>query len=275
MQSDLLDQNGAGQVSAKGKPGSLAVQGRVLWALLLREILTRYGRKNIGFLWMILEPMLFTLVITAIWTATRSIHGSDLPIVAFAVTGYSSMMMWRNMPGRCMGALTNNKPLLFHRQVRPLDVYFARTFLEFLGSTVAFVLLMAAFWAADLMLLPEDPVQVLGGWLMLGWFGMSLALLLGAISEQSELVEKFWSPLSYLLFPFSGAAFIADTVPERAREIMLYLPMLNCVEFIREGYFGSKMKAHYDLEYVAVFNLCLTFAALLLVRRLDVDADFE
>ena len=125
------------------------------------------------------------------------------------------------------------------------------------------------------MKLPEDALQVLSGWLMLAWFGMSLALLLGAISERSELVEKLWSPMSYLLFPFSGAAFIADSLPERARELMLYLPMLNCVEFIREGYFGSIMKAHYDMAYVAIFNLCLTFVALVLVRGLNVEADYE
>ncbi|WP_295492033.1 ABC transporter permease [Sphingorhabdus sp. EL138] len=254
---------------------SINVQVRVIYALLVRELLTRYGRNNVGFVWLILEPMLFTLTITAIWTATQSIHGSDLPIVAFAVTGYSAMMMWRNMPGRCIGALTSNKPLLFHRQVRPLDVYVARNFLEFIGSSVAFIFLITAFWSVDWMKLPEDALQVLGGWLMLAWFGMGLALLLGAISERSELVEKLWSPMSYLLFPFSGAAFIADSLPERVREVLLYLPMLNCVEFIREGYFGSMMKAHYDMAYVAIFNLCLTFVALVLVRGLNVEADYE
>jgi hypothetical protein len=43
--------------------------------------------------------------VTALWTATKSVHGSDLPIVAFALTGYSSVLLWRNMPGRCIGAL--------------------------------------------------------------------------------------------------------------------------------------------------------------------------
>ncbi|MFN5779339.1 MAG: capsule polysaccharide export ABC transporter permease, partial [Novosphingobium sp.] len=36
------------------------VQRRVIGALLLREMLTRYGRNNIGFLWLFVEPMLFT-----------------------------------------------------------------------------------------------------------------------------------------------------------------------------------------------------------------------
>jgi ABC-type polysaccharide/polyol phosphate export permease len=254
---------------------SLTLQRRVIHALLIREMLTRYGRSNIGFLWMIIEPMLFTLAITAIWTATRDLHGSSLPIVAFAVTGYSAMMMWRNMPGRCIGALTQNKSLLFHRPVRPIDVYIARVALEFMGSTAALLVLVAAFWSIDWMTLPEDVLKVIAGWAMLGWFGLGLALLMGALSERFDLVEKLWSPMSYLLFPFSGAAFIADTLPEGAREVLLFLPMLNCVEFIRDGYFGSSFTAHYDMGYTAVFNLCLSLLALSQVLGVNVDTDFE
>lgn len=254
---------------------SIRVQWRVIHALFIREILTRYGRNNIGFLWMVVEPMLFTLAVTAIWTATRKIHGSDLPIVEFAITGYSAMMMWRNMPGRCIGAIRSNKSLLFHRQVRPLDVYVSRIVLEFAGSTVAFCLLIIAFWAANWAKLPEDPLQVLGGWLMLGWFGLGLAILLGALSERFDIVEKLWSPFSYLLFPFSGAAFIADSLPEGIRNVLLYLPMLNCTEFLREGYFGSQIRAHYDMGYVAVFNMILMMVGLSRVRSMTIDTDYS
>lgn len=276
-----MPSNASGQSHSSGQAGaaplrkSLAVQGRVLHALLIREMLTRYGRNNLGFLWLFLEPMLFTLAVTALWTATRTIHGSDLPIVAFAITGYASMLMWRNMPGRCINAIKGNKALMFHRQVRPLDVYLSRILLEFGGSSASFVLLVMAFWAFDAVALPEDALQVLAGWITLGWFGAGLAMVLGSLSEKSDLVDKLWPPFSYLLFPFSGAAFIVDTLPEKAREILLYLPMLNCVEFIREGYFGTKMRAHYDMEYVIVFNLMLTLVALAMVRMQTVEADYE
>ena len=82
-----------------------STQWRVLSALVMRELLTRYGRNNIGFLWLFLEPMLFTLAITIFWAATRSIHGSAIPITAFALTGYSSVLLWRNMVGRCINAI--------------------------------------------------------------------------------------------------------------------------------------------------------------------------
>ena len=60
----------------------------------------------------VVEPMLFTLGVTTMWTLTKSIHGSSLPIVAFALTGYSAVLLWRNMPARCIGAIRRKLPAL-------------------------------------------------------------------------------------------------------------------------------------------------------------------
>lgn len=247
---------------------SWQIQRRVIWALFLREILTRYGRHNIGFLWLFVEPMLFTLGVTALWTATKSVHGSNLPIVAFALTGYSSVLLWRNMPARTIGAITPNLSLLYHRNVRPIDIYLSRLLLEAAGATVSFTTLGLLFRALGMIELPENVLQVIAGWLMLAWFGFSLALLLGALSEKSEIVEKLWHPASYLLFPLSGAAFMVDVLPPEGREVVLFLPMVHGVEFLREGFFGSAFVAHYDLGYMALVNLALTFFGLLQERSL-------
>src|SRR3984885_2177913 len=97
---------------------SLRIQRRVIHALLMREIITRFGRKNLGVLWLAVEPMLFTLGVTTLWTTAGLHEGSPIPIVAFAVTGYSSVLMWRNSASRSSSAVEQNKPLLFHCNVQ-------------------------------------------------------------------------------------------------------------------------------------------------------------
>lgn len=247
----------------------LRVNTRVVGALLIREMLTRYGRHNIGFLWLFVEPMIFTLGVTALWTATKSVHGSDLPIVAFALTGYSSVLLWRNMPGRCIGALWANLSLMYHRNIKVLDIYSARLLLEFGGATISFAVLGISFIMVGWLEPPENFLQVAGGWLLLTWFGSALAVGLGALSHRSELVEKLWHPFSYLLFPLSGAAFLVDALPPLAQEVVLYIPVVHGVEFVREGWFGSQARAHYDLGYLVTFSLVLTFVALGLTRYVE------
>jgi ABC-type polysaccharide/polyol phosphate export permease len=253
----------------------LAINRRVIGALVLREMLTRYGRNNIGFLWLFVEPSLFTLIIAAIWAASRSVHGANIPIVAFAVTGYSSKNLWRNMPSRLVGALKSNRSLLYHRQVTIIDLYVARLVLEVMAATISFVGLSLCLYAAGWMDAPEDTVQVLAGWFMLAWFGSGLALMIGSLSERWEIIGKLWPPFSYILFPLSGIAFIVDALPPKMQSIVVWLPMLNALEYLRDGWFGSLFRAHYDVSYVLLFNLGLTFAGLSLARQVGLEAEEE
>jgi ABC-2 type transport system permease protein/capsular polysaccharide transport system permease protein len=247
---------------------SSAVEWRVIHALLLREMLTRFGRHNIGFLWLFVEPMLFTLGVTTLWTLTKSVHGSNLPIAAFALTGYSSVLLWRNMPSRCIGAIEPNLSLMYHRNVKVFDIFAARLILEGAGATISFVVLTIALFTMGLVQLPENVLQIVGGWLLLAWFGTSLAIFLGSLAQETELVEKLWHPFAYLLFPLSGAAFLVDSLPIVAQRYVLYLPMVHCVELIREGYFGSQIRAHYDIGYVVMFNSVLGLLGIAKARKI-------
>lgn len=241
---------------------SLRIQCRVIHALFLREVLTRYGRHNIGFLWLFVEPMIFTLGVVTLWTLASGEHMSRLPIVAFAVTGYSSVLLWRNMPGRCTGAIEPNLSLMYHRNVKIIDIFISRILLEFMGTTLSFIILLLALNAIGWMSPPEDILKIIVGWFMLAWFGASLAILVGTLSARSEIIEKIWHPTTYLIFPLSGAAFMVDWLPPTAQKFVLYLPMVHGVEILREGYFGSTINAHYDIGYMAMVCLVLTLFGL-------------
>jgi capsular polysaccharide transport system permease protein len=244
---------------------SLEIQLRVIGALLMREVLTRYGRHNIGFMWMFAEPMMFTLGVAALWSFAKIGHG-DLPIFAFAVTGYSSVLLWRNMPSRCAGAIEPNLALMYHRNVKILDIFVSRILLEFAGASISFMALTLFFIFVGLMGYPEDVLKIVLGWLMLTWFGGALAIVLGALSYLSEVIEKLWHPITYLTFPLAGAAYMVEWLPDDARRFVLYLPMVHGVEILREGYFGSIVRAHYDMAYMSLICLCMTLVGLSLTQ---------
>src|SRR3984885_10855489 len=97
---------------------SFAIQARVLHALMMREVITRYGRDNLGVLWLGGEPMIFSLRVSTLLSDGGLVHGgTGIPIVSFEVTGYSSVLMWRNATSQCSAGIEQNKPLLFHRSV--------------------------------------------------------------------------------------------------------------------------------------------------------------
>jgi ABC-type polysaccharide/polyol phosphate export permease len=247
---------------------SFRIQLRVIGALLMREILTRFGRHNIGFMWMFAEPMIFTLGVTALW-AIMMVHKGDgsISITEFALTGYSAILLWRNVPSRCVNALLPNGSLMYHRQVLPIDVYIARIILEGLGATMSLVALTFAFWSFGLVSPPQDYLKAFAGWMLLFWFAAAVSLLIGALSERSELVEKLWHPAMYLMIPLSGALFMVGYLPQALQKWVLLLPTVHCTEMFRAGFLGSGHVWIYDIGYVVMFNMGLTLLALLQVRH--------
>jgi ABC-2 type transport system permease protein/capsular polysaccharide transport system permease protein len=228
----------------------------------MREILDRWGRHNIGFLWIFVEPMIFTLGIMMIWSVMKLGHNTSISPVGFAITGYSSILLWRNMPARLIGAVKANHTLMHHRNIKVMDIYIARLIIEMMGVTLSFILLTLIFCYFGFLKLPDDPLEVIVGWLLLAWFGASLAMTVGALSERSEVVHTLWHPFAYLLFPLSGAAFTVSALPDKFQEKVLYVPMVHGVEIIREGFFGSSFHAHYSIPYMAGWCLVLTFIGL-------------
>ena len=245
---------------------AVVIQARVVRALLLRELITRFGRRNLGVLWLIIEPALFTLAVATLWNTMGLKAGSNLPIIPFAITGYSSVLLWRNTVTHCTNAIHQNLNLLYHRNVRLLDVLAARILLEVCGATASFSVLTGFFVLIDEIEPPNDLLTVVWGWLLLTWFGAALGLTMGALSAFSEIVQRLWQPLSYVLFPLSGAAFMVGALPPEAREALLWLPMVHGVEIVRDGYFGHLVRTYHDAGYLAVCSLVLTLAGLFLLR---------
>ncbi|WP_019520667.1 ABC transporter permease [Faucicola boevrei] len=245
---------------------SFAIQLRVIYALLMREIITRYGRHNIGFAWLFVEPMLFTIGIATLWYTLKNTHGSDLPIIPFAITGYSTVLLWRNVANRVTHAVEANTGLLYHRNVKVIDVFLARMLLEVSGATMSFLILSALCIIVGLMSLPYDFLIIVQGWGLLIWFSLALGLIVGSLATLSDIVDRLWHTFTYLLFPLSGAAYMASWLPSQLREYVLYLPMVNATEIIRFGYYGSMVETYGNAIYLIKCNLVFSFLGLLAVR---------
>lgn len=245
---------------------SLAIQFHVMQALYIREMISHFGRHNIGFLWMFVEPMMFSVGIAILWTFTGVSKGAIAP-AGFALTGYSAIVAWRSCVGRTATAIKANKGLLYHRNITVFDLAFTRAFFEFSAVTVSFFTLSIIFINLNLISYPVDLIQVMLAWALLGWFFISAGLVALYLDQRSELFERIWHVLMYLTLPLTGAFSMVSWLPKNAQEILLLSPMVNGVEMLREGFFGVKINAQYSLAYLIMFNIIFSLIALLLTSK--------
>lgn len=248
---------------------SLKIQLRVIGALLMREIITRYGRHNMGFLWLFLEPMMFTLGIALLWYHLRgnNIHGSNISIVAFAITGYSTILAWRNSVNRCINAIGSNSSLLHHHNVRVIDLFAARITLEVAGATISMILLLSIFIALGIIKPPHDMLTFVLAWVLLIWFSSGLAMVVGSLCNKSEIITRIWHTFTYILFGLSGAVFMVAWLPPDVQGIVLWVPMVHLTEMLRHGYFGGAIKTYEAPIYITLINSWLTLVGLALLRN--------
>ncbi|MBA8879366.1 ABC transporter permease [Phyllobacterium myrsinacearum] len=266
-------------VSSKSNKDSLfltglRVQARVLGALVMREMITRYGRENIGFLWLILEPMILTCGVMLMWTLLKhEAHG--LTVIGFVLSGYMPLTLWRHVSSHMVSCLRHNIPLMYHRQIGLADALIARALLEIGGTTFALVVVYTGASLAGFIEPFKDIGLILAGWLFMAWFSFGVGLILAALSEIFEVVEKFVAPLQYLMLPISGMFFMVAWLPHDAQKLALYVPTVHCYEMFRAGTFGNAVKPFYDISYLFTCCLLTTAVGLYLVEHVKKHIKFE
>src|ERR1700704_4362459 len=112
---------------------SLAVQFRVIGALMIREAMSRYGHESLGFFWLMGEPLMLTLGVTVLWSLTGQTRGYGVDVIPFALSGYSLITLWRNLVFRSLHAMRQNVGLVFHSNVKFFDILAARALLDMIG----------------------------------------------------------------------------------------------------------------------------------------------
>ena len=242
------------------------IQKRVIGALLMREIITRYGRNNIGFLWLFVEPLLMTLMILLLWGAARANQYSDLNIIAFTLTGYPLAMMWRNVSNRAIGAISANTSLLYHRNVRVLDTLFARMLLEIAGATIAQIAIVGVLILIGWIPTPADVFYMLMAWLLMAIFAIGLGLVICSIAFKVEAFGKIWGTFSFVMLPLSGVFFFVSSLPQQAQQYVLWMPMVHGTEMFRQGYFGASVITHESISYIVLCNLVLLLLGFIMVN---------
>lgn len=245
---------------------ALAVQRRVVVALMIREALARFGRDNLGFFWIIGEPMILTTGVMIMWSMTGMTHGhGGMSVIPFALTAYSLLTLWRHISQGSIKVMRHNAGLLFHRNVRTLDILIARTALESVGGLAAFFIAYLPYNLLGYVDTMEDPLLVIGAWLLMTWFAFAFGLIVSALSELSEAVEQFVPPILYITLPLTGAFYMVHWLPV-SLQIVKWSPLVQFFEMMRCGMFGSTVPTEWDAGYLALWCLALTAVGLPLVH---------
>jgi len=243
------------------------IQRRVIGALMIRELVTRFGRENIGFLWMMVEPLLFAGLVGIVWRFVKGPEEHGVSVVAFVATGYIPLTLFRHVLGRSIRLFSANGSLMYHRLVKILDFMLVRFLIEVIGSMMAFVFIATLLFTIGEFPIPADVGALLVGWFVYCLFTFAVCLVLAPLSEMSDVLEKLVPVTTYIMIPFSGTFNMVSWLTPEAQNVMYYSPFVHAMEMIRYGVFGDRVNAVWDLSVPIGASLVLLLIGLGLCRR--------
>jgi capsular polysaccharide transport system permease protein len=245
---------------------ALRTQARVIGALVMREMHTRFGRENLGYVWLFVEPMILAGSVALL----QGFSGHGLPgglsIFPYYIVSYTPYYLFRALLTRAASSFEANHSLFYHARVTLHDTMFARTVLETAAVIVALAVFLAGVGAFTGQW-PHDPLVVALGIVLMGLLVHGMGLLVCASTVLGvHNVDRIVHPFTYLTIPISGAFFMVWWLPTEAQGWALMVPTVHIYEFIREGYFGPVVPYSYDLGYLLGVIAVLNAAGLLALR---------
>ncbi|WP_428151668.1 ABC transporter permease [Brevundimonas sp.] len=254
---------------------AISRQTRIIGALVMREMTTRYGRQGLGFAWVIGEPLVFCFGVLILWSFTKPAYEHGVRLAPFVMTGYMSLILIRHFLALLSTAIQANLGLMYHRQIAPLHLLVSRILLEFGGATAAFMVVYAILLALGQVSLPHDYLLLYCGWLLLAWNASGFALVMAGLAMRYEIMERLVPVISYILIPISGAFYMVSWLPSVAREYALYIPFVHGIEMVRAGVFGEFVPTFFNAPYALFTGAIMNIIGLLIISasrdRIEVE----
>jgi capsular polysaccharide transport system permease protein len=238
------------------------IQARVVFALMLRDIQTRFFGTPVAYLIAILWPLANIVILLAINSAAGRVAPYGESAALWFATGLVPFTAFNYMARNTMIGLVMGKPLTGYTIVKPMDLLIARGIVEMLSAGCVVLLMISIFAVEDIPFWPSDPLQALAAIGASMLLGFGFGLINGVIAGLFMFWITGYGLFSIVMWIASSVYFVPDALPEAARYWLSFNPALQGVVWMRAAYFDGYGALTLDKAYMlkfAIVSVCLGF----------------
>ncbi|MBN1297557.1 ABC transporter permease [bacterium] len=247
----------------------------LIWNLAIKDFKVRYRSATLGFLWMLLNPVLQMIVLSIVFSFIVKVPVSA-PYPIFLLCG---LLPW-NFMAMTLGAgapsLVNERNLVkkvyFPREIIPISVT-AGHFLHFLVALALFLpfpLVILHTWSWALLALPI-PILLLAGFTV---SLTSLATMGDAFFRDTRFIVEalimVWFYATPIFYPIEFLTTFADKVPGwivPVLQLIRFNPMAGIISMFRKILLDGTLPSLFDCLYVGSITALLMIITFGLYRR--------
>ena len=215
-------------------PASTA-QVRIIYALMMHDIKSRFFGNGFGYAIMIAWPLLHILVILAVNAGRIVPRGASM--VLYAAT---AVIPWvaSNYIGRfiMLGVLTN-KSYLQYPIIKPLDLMVSRAALEIVSNAIVVITILIGMSLCGIDVVPHNILQACMAWGSSIFLGVSLGFFGGAICLAYPMFNLVFVLFIIVAWATCGIGVDPELLPEKYGYYLSFNPVMHVVEWMRQSYF--------------------------------------
>jgi capsular polysaccharide transport system permease protein len=245
----------------------MQIQRDVLYALLLRELSSRFGKSRGGYLWILVEPIAHLMLPILIFGFLRNISMPGVELPVFLVYGFLPFLLFKAICLQIVDGVISAQGLLSYRQVMLMDVFVSKAMAHMVIQAVVFVTVLTGLGMLGFDVLPGRPVELAGILALTAVLAFGLGVVFAAISS---LVPDARSVIKIMFMPLyfaSGILFPVTRFPDEWVRWLSVNPVLHLVELSRTmAVDGFQPMKYTSLAYPVALALSATLIGLMLYR---------
>ena len=245
---------------------SLQIMSDTVFALMMRELKTRFGAKKLGYFWAIAEPAAQASILALMFSLIGRSSLSGVPVALFMISGLMPFKFFSKLMSQLASSVQANKALFTYRQVAIIDPLITRLIIEVVTYILVFCIILSVMVWAGFDVEMQDFLDFLMINLLLISLGLGMGVLLCVASAYWEDTNKLVGMVMTPMLMLSGVFFTGTMVPQKYHYLFDWNPIFHIIELMRQAMFVSYTTPIGEWQYVAFCALVTNAAGLMLYQ---------
>jgi len=245
---------------------SLQIMLDTIFALMMRELKTRFGAKKLGYFWAIAEPAAQASIMALMFSMIGRSSLAGVPVALFIISGIMPFKFFSKLMTQLASSVQGNKALFTYRQVSIMDPLITRLIIEVVTYIVVFCIILGVMAWLGINVEMQNFLAFLMINILLISLGLGVGILLCVASAYWEDTTKVVGMVTMPMFMISGIFFTATMIPQKYHYLFDWNPIFHVIELIRQAMFVSYTSPVGDWQFVAFCALVTNAAGLMLYQ---------
>ena len=240
---------------------------RVIMALMLREMTSRYGRSPGGYIWAILEPIGMLVVLSFGFSLMMRSPSLGDTFILFYASAYMVFTQYRTVEKSVSKALPYARGLLRYPIVTWLDAVLARFILNTLTGVLNTILILGGTIILTGSNLVLDMAPMVIAMSVATVLALGTGVLNGLLTGVWPLWNTLWGIITRPLMIASAVLYIIEDLPAAAANVLWYNPLVHLTGLMRSGVYANYHPQYISLIYVIGIAMVSLTVGLVFMRR--------